>query len=236
MIYVVVGPTGVGKTKLSISLAKKTNAIVINADSMQIYKELNIGTAKITKEEMQDIPHYLFDIVSIKDDFNTYMYQQKGRELLSQYKDKNIVIVGGTGLYIKALLYDYTFNNKENKNKKLYNFKIIGLTTDREKLYNTINNRVDQMIKKGLIDEAKLLYKNNKNERALKQAIGYKELFKYFDGEITKEEAIEKIKQNSRHYAKRQYTFFNNQFDNIKWYNKEKITEEEILKDILCKK
>ena len=92
------------------------------------------------------------------------------------------------------------------------------------------------MIKNGLIDEARSLYKNNKNERALKQAIGYKELFKYFDGEITKEEAIEKIKQNSRHYAKRQYTFFNNQFDNIKWYNKEETKEEEILKDILCKK
>ena len=236
MIYVIAGPTGVGKTKLSISLAKKTNAIVINADSMQIYKELNIGTAKITKEEMQDIPHYLFDIVSIKDDFNTYMYQQKGRKLLEKYKDKNIVIVGGTGLYIKTLLYDYTFDNKENKNKKLYDFKIIGLTTKREKLYNTINNRVDQMIKNGLIDEARELYKNNKNERALKQAIGYKELFKYFDGEITKEEAIDKIKQNSRHYAKRQYTFFNNQFDNIKWYNKEENKEEEILKDILCKK
>lgn len=236
MIYVIAGPTGVGKTKLSISLAKQINAIVINADSMQIYKELNIGTAKITKEEMQDIPHYLFDIVSIKDDFNTYMYQQRGRKLLEKYKDKNIVIVGGTGLYIKTLLYDYTFDNIENKNKKLYNFKIIGLTTDREKLYNTINNRVDQMIKNGLIDEARSLYKKNKNERALKQAIGYKELFKYFDGEITKEEAIEKIKQNSRHYAKRQYTFFNNQFDNIKWYNKEETKEEEILKDILCKK
>lgn len=236
MIYVIAGPTGVGKTKLSISLAKQINAIVINADSMQIYKELNIGTAKITKEEMQDIPHYLFDIVSIKDDFNTYMYQQRGRKLLEKYKDKNIVIVGGTGLYIKTLLYDYTFDNIENKNKKLYDFKIIGLTTDREKLYNTINNRVDQMIKNGLIDEARSLYKKNKNERALKQAIGYKELFKYFDGEITKEEAIEKIKQNSRHYAKRQYTFFNNQFDNIKWYNKEETKEEEILKDILCKK
>lgn len=236
MIYVIAGPTGVGKTKLSISLAKQTNAIVINADSMQIYKELNIGTAKITKEEMQDIPHYLFDIVSIKDDFNTYMYQQRGRKLLEKYKDKNIVIVGGTGLYIKTLLYDYTFDNTENKNKKLYDFKIIGLTIDREKLYNTINHRVDQMIKNGLIDEARSLYKNNKNERALKQAIGYKELFKYFDGEITKEEAIEKIKQNSRHYAKRQYTFFNNQFDNIKWYNKEETKEEEILKDILCKK
>ena len=122
MIYVIAGPTGVGKTKLSISLAKQTNAIVINADSMQIYKELNIGTAKITKEEMQDIPHYLFDIVSIKDDFNTYMYQQRGRKLLEKYKDKNIVIVGGTGLYIKTLLYDYTVDNTENKNKKLYDF------------------------------------------------------------------------------------------------------------------
>lgn len=235
MIYVITGPTGVGKTKLSIMLAKQKNAIILNADSMQIYKELNIGTAKITEEEKEGIPHFLFNIKSITEDFNAYMYQQLGRKLLEKYKNKNIIIVGGTGLYIKSLLYDYTFDENENKNKKLYNFKIIGLTRDRENLYKIINKRVDLMIKQGLIEEAKTLYDLNIKTRALKTAIGYKELFEYFDKKTTLEEAIDKIKQNSRHYAKRQYTFFNNQFDNIKWYNVENLSFEEILEQIECK-
>ena len=233
MIYVILGPTGVGKTKLSIMLAKKKNAIIINADSMQIYKELNIGTAKITKEEMEGIPHYLFNIKSVKDDFNAYMYQQLGRQILNENKDKNIIIVGGTGLYIKALLYDYTFDKNNGKNKKLYKFKLIGLTRERNNLYNDINNRVDLMIKKGLLEETKNLYDKNIRTRVIKTAIGYKELYDYFDGKTTKEEAIEKIKQNSRHYAKRQYTFFNNQFDNIDWYNIEDLTFKEILQKII---
>ena len=129
MIYVITGPTCVGKTKLSVMLAKKINAIVLNADSMQVYKELNIGTAKIKEEEKENIPHFLFDIKSVTEDFNAFLYQEEGRKLLEKYKDKNIVIVGGTGLYIKSLLYDYTFDENENKNKKLYDFKIIGLTS-----------------------------------------------------------------------------------------------------------
>lgn len=232
MIYVVVGPTGVGKTKLSVMLAKKLDAVVFNADSMQVYKELNIGTAKIKKEEMEGVPHYLFDIVSISDEFNAFKYQQMGRELLDKFNDKNIVIVGGTGLYIKALLYDYTFDENENRNKKLYDFKIIGLTRDRTHLYQIINDRVDQMISNGLIEEAKSLFIKNYDKRALNTAIGYKEIFSYFKGELSKEEAIEKIKQNSRHYAKRQYTFFNNQFDNIKWYNVDDISLETIVYDM----
>ncbi len=224
MIYVVVGPTGVGKTKLSVMLAKKLDAVVFNADSMQVYKELNIGTAKIKEEEMEGVPHYLFDIVSVSDEFNAFKYQQMGRKLLNKFNDRNIVIVGGTGLYIKALLYDYTFDENENKNKKLYDFKIIGLTRDRDHLYQIINNRVDQMISNGLIDEARSLFVKNDDKRALNVAIGYKELFSYFKGELSKEEAIEKIKQNSRHYAKRQYTFFNNQFDDIKWYNVDEVS------------
>ena len=126
MIYVIAGPTGVGKTKLSIMLAKKLNGIIINADSMQVYKQLNIGTAKIKEEEKENIPHYLFDIVNVDEDFNAYLYQQKGRKLLEEFKDRNIIIVGGTGLYIKALLYDYTFDDNNNKNTKLYDFKIIA--------------------------------------------------------------------------------------------------------------
>ena len=232
MIYVVVGPTGVGKTKLSVMLAKKLDAVVFNADSMQVYKELNIGTAKIKKEEMEGVPHYLFDIVSISDEFNAFKYQQMGRQLLDKFNDKNIVIVGGTGLYIKALLYDYTFDENENRNKKLYDFKIIGLTRDRTHLYQIINDRVDQMISNGLIEEAKSLFIKNYDKRALNTAIGYKELFSYFKGDLSKEEAIEKIKQNSRHYAKRQYTFFNNQFNNIKWYNVDDISLETIVYDM----
>lgn len=232
MIYVVVGPTGVGKTKLSVMLAKKLDAVVFNADSMQVYKELNIGTAKIKKEEMEGVPHYLFDIVSISDEFNAFKYQQMGRQLLDKFNDKNIVIVGGTGLYIKALLYDYTFDENENRNKKLYDFKIIGLTRDRTNLYQIINDRVDQMISNGLIEEAKSLFIKNCDKRALNTAIGYKELFSYFKGDLSKEEAIEKIKQNSRHYAKRQYTFFNNQFNNIKWYNVDDISLETIVYDM----
>lgn len=235
MIYVITGPTGVGKTKLSIMLAKKLDAIIINADSMQVYKELNIGTAKIKEEEMENISHYLLGIRSINDDFNVYEYQQMGRAILDEYKDKNIIIVGGTGLYIKALLYDYKFDEEQVNIKKLYNFKIIGLTCDRQKLYQRINDRVDQMISLGLIEEAKSLYETAKKSRALNFAIGYKELFEYFDGNITKEEAIDKIKQNSRHYAKRQYTFFNNQFEDISWYDVDKLSFEDIIDKIIVK-
>ena len=234
MIYVVVGPTGVGKTKLSIMLAKKLDAIILNADSMQIYKELNIGTAKIKEEEKEGIPHYLFDIKNINEEYNAYLYQVDGRKIIDSNKNKNIIIVGGTGLYIKTLLFDYQFNNVGNPEKALYNFKIVGLTRNRDDLYKIINDRVDLMIKEGLVKEAKDLYDNKKESRALKTAIGYKELFEYFDGNISLEEAIDKIKQNSRHYAKRQYTFFNNQFENIKWYNIDETSFEEIVKDI-CK-
>ena len=114
MIYVICGPTGVGKTKLSILLAKKKNAIVLNADSMQVYKELNIATAKIKKNEMEGVPHYLFDIVSVKDEFNAYIYQKMGREILKNFKDRNIVIVGGTGLYADSLLDGVEFSKYEN--------------------------------------------------------------------------------------------------------------------------
>ena len=234
MIYVVLGPTGVGKTKLSISLAKKIkNSIIINADSMQVYKELNIGTAKIKEEEKENIPHFLFSIVSVKEDFNAYNYQVLGRNLLEKYKNKNIIIVGGTGLYIKALLYDYTFNGDENKNEKLYNFKLIGLTRNRKKLYKIIDERVDEMIDKGLLEEVKDLYDKGINTRAVNTAIGYKELYEYFNNKLSLDDAIDKIKKNSRHYAKRQYTFFNNQFKDINWYDVDSIGIEQIIKDIV---
>ena len=262
MIICIVGPTGIGKTKLSIELAKKYNAIIINGDSMQVYKELNIGTAKIKEEEKERIDQFLFDIKEPNEMYTVYDYQKDARQLLNQYKDKNIIIVGGTGLYIKAALYDYTFEEEEkneqfdnltnkelydlvlkkdknsdihinnrkrmirflnrsntinNKNKLLYNVKFIGLTTDRNILYERINNRVDKMFDEGLLEEVKSLYDKNINSKAVMTGIGYKEIYDYLNGNISLEDAKNLIKQRSRKYAKRQYTWFNNQM-NIKWF------------------
>ena len=268
-IIVIVGPTGVGKTKLIIELAKKLNAEIINADSMQVYKELNIGTAKITDEEKEKIPHYLFDIVKPTDMYTVYDYQKDARKVIDNIlsRGKRVIIVGGTGLYIKALLYDYEFqaenktydfsnmsntelldkinsynldinihinnrkrlertltkllNNNINANKsntKLYDFLAVGLTVSREKLYKIIDDRVDRMIDNGLVDEVKSFYDRGIRSKAINTGIGYKELYLYFDGKLELEDAINLIKKNSRHYAKRQYTFFNNQM-NIKWFN-----------------
>ena len=263
MILAVVGPTGVGKTKLSVELAKKYNAIIINNDAMQVYEKMNIGTAKPTVQEREDIPHYLLDCIDLNKNYTVFDYQKDARKLIEENKDKNIIFVGGTGLYLKATLFDYRFEeetesrdyenytndelyelvlkkdkntkihknnrqrlirflNKENidivEPKKLYNAIYIGLTTDRDNLYKRIDVRVDEMINSGLIDEVKEFYDNKVNSKAINTAIGYKELYKYFDGEISLEEAIDLIKKNSRHYAKRQYTWFNNQMS-IKWFN-----------------
>lgn len=268
-IIVITGPTGVGKTKMSIELAKRIDAEIINADSMQVYKDLNIGTAKITEKEKEGIPHHLFDIVEPTNMYTVYDYQKDARDIINDVlsRGKKVIIVGGTGLYIKALLYDYKFikedktydfskmsneeildkinsynldinlhiNNRKrlervltklyNNNMQtektdtvLYDFVVIGLTTTRDNLYKIIDNRVDKMIEDGLIDEVEELYKKNIHSKAINTGIGYKELYKYFDKEISLDEAISLIKKNSRHYAKRQYTFFNNQM-NIKWFN-----------------
>ena len=235
MIYAIIGPTGVGKTKLSIMLAKKLNAEIINCDSQQVYKELSIGVAKIKDEEKEEIIHHLIDNVSVLDNYSVYEYQTDARKILNKLlnEGKNVVIVGGTGLYLKALLYDYTFNDNTNKNKKLYDFKLIGLTRDRNNLYEIINNRVDQMINSGLENEVRALYDKGINSKVVNTAIGYKEFYSYFKGEITKEEAISLIKKRSRNYAKRQYTFFNNQFDSIEWFDVLKMSFEEILNTIL---
>lgn len=270
-IIVILGPTGVGKTKLSVELAKRLNGEIINADSMQIYKGLDIGTAKIKEEEKEGIPHHLFDIKEVREDYSIYNYQIDGRKVINDIikRGKTPIIVGGTGLYIKSLLYDYNLNYekesdtydtlsteelyskllemdknavvdknnrrrvirainyyKENNksisdnktNKLLYDVVFIGLTTDREKLYQIINSRVDKMINDGLINEVKKFFDEGIYSKPLINGIGYKELYKYFEKEISLEEAIEKIKQNSRRYAKRQYTFFNNQLP-VVWFN-----------------
>ena len=263
MILCVVGPTAVGKTKLSIELAKKYNAIIINCDAMQVYKGLDIGTAKVTKEEMEGIPHKLLDFVDVNYNYTVFDYQKDARAILKEYKDYNIIFVGGTGLYLKAALYDYRFSIdddnktydeytneelydmclKKDKNcnihvnnrkrlirflnkkdiinvepKPLYDIKVIGLTTDRETLYKKINERVDKMLELGLVNEVKKFYDLNIRSKALLTGIGYKEIYSYLDGKITLDEAIDLIKKNSRHYAKRQYTWFNHQM-NVKWFD-----------------
>ena len=238
MIYCIIGPTGVGKTKLSVMLAKKLNAEIINCDSMQVYKELNIGVAKATKEEQEGIKHHLLSIKSVNEDYSVFEYQKDARKLIDKFieEKKDVIVVGGTGLYLKALLYDYTFDEKNNKNKKLYDFKLIGLTRDRKILYENIDKRVDIMVKNGLLEEVKYLYDKNIRTRAINTAIGYKELYEYFDNNISLEDALDKIKQSSRRYAKRQYTFFNNQFDNIKYYDIDKISFDDIVLDIMKEK
>lgn len=263
MILCVVGPTAVGKTKLSIELAKKYNAIIINCDAMQVYKGLDIGTAKVTKEEMEGIPHKLLDFVDVNYNYTVFDYQKDARAILKEYKDHNIIFVGGTGLYLKAALYDYRFSIdddnktydeytneelydmclKKDKNcnihvnnrkrlirflnkkdiinvepKPLYDIKVIGLTTDRETLYKKINERVDKMLELGLVNEVKKFYNSNIRSKALLTGIGYKEIYSYLDGKITLDDAIDLIKKNSRHYAKRQYTWFNHQM-NVKWFD-----------------
>lgn len=269
-IIVITGPTAVGKTKLSIELAKKYNGEIINADAVQVYKDLDIGSAKVTEEEKENIPHHLFDIKDVNEEYTIYHYQKDCREKIKEILDRgNIpILVGGTGLYIKAALYDYklteeketnTYDNltteelynelleldkdiiidknnrrrlirainyyKENNksinnnvtNKLLYDCIFIGLTTDRKVLYDKINTRVDIMMKEGLLNEVKVFYEKGIRTKPLLNAIGYKEIYSYLDGNVSLEEAIDKIKQNSRHYAKRQYTFFNHQLP-VVWF------------------
>lgn len=284
-VIVITGPTAVGKTKLSIELAKRYNGEIINADAVQVYKGLDIGSAKVTEEEKEDIPHHLFDIKEVNEEYTIYHYQKDCRKLIKevQGRGKTPILVGGTGLYIKAALYDYklteeketnTYDNltdeelynklleldknividknnrrrlirainyyKENNksintnttNKLLYDAIFIGLTTDRRILYDKINSRVDIMIKEGLLNEVKVFYDKNIRTKPLLNAIGYREIYSYFDGNISLEEALNKIKQNSRHYAKRQYTFFNHQLP-VVWfetdYNNFNNTVEEVI-------
>ena len=281
-IIVIVGPTGVGKTSLSLSLAKNYNAEIINIDAMQIYKEMNIGTAKIM--DTKGIPHHLLSIRSVSEPYSVYEYQKDARKILDEFikNNKNVIIVGGSGLYVKALLYDYKFDvendnnqydnlsnediyteikelnnevdihinnrkrlvrmlNKLKNNNKLDNngdtllydnVYFIGLSTDRTTLYKRIDERVDEMVKEGLIEEVKSLYDKNINTIPINTAIGYQELYKYFDSKISKEDAIDLIKKNSRHYAKRQYTWFNNKM-NIKWFDVDFNNFENTIKEVI---
>lgn len=268
-IIVIVGPTGVGKTKLSIELAKKFDAEIINGDSVAIYKRLDIGSAKPSIEEREGIPHHLIDVRDVNEEYTVYDYQKDLREKITEIssRGKRVIIVGGTGLYIKAGLYDYNFvpsssnntydeltneeilerinkynlkkvpdkNNRRrlvrllnkleneeeitnNKDKPLYNIKVVGLTTDRSILYERINKRVDTMVENGLLNEIDSLKEFYPKSRILNSGIGYKEFADYLFNDKDLETVLEEIKQDSRRYAKRQYTFFRHQFD-TNWFD-----------------
>ena len=281
-VIVVIGPTSVGKTKMGVALAKKLNGEVISGDSMQIYRQMDIGTAKVTIEEMEGVTHHCIDILDPKDQYSVHDFQQTVRKQITEITNRGHVpiIVGGTGLYIKAALYDYTFSEMENNhdeiNKKykdytneqlyahlkqideesakilhfnnrrrvlraieiyeqtgqkksemineqehicLYDAYFVGLTLPRELLYERINLRVDLMMKNGLQGEMESLIKQGlTRENQSMKAIGYKEWFDYFEGKCDLNEVSENIKKHSRQYAKRQYTWFKNQFD-VHWYD-----------------
>ena len=271
-IICVVGPTATGKTKVSIELAHLLNAVILNVDSTQVYKEPLIATAKIKESEKEGIEHFLFDLVSLNDEYTLFDYQKDGRKLIDKFikEDRNIIIVGGSGLYLKALLYDYkleetttkrvdysSYSNEELKSmadkidinnnihvnnrqrleryityynitgntikktddilNKVYDFELIGLEAPREEIYKRCDDRVEEMFNEGLLDEAKSLY--DKNLKYFKNIIGYRELDKYFKAQITLDEAKIEMKKNTRHYAKRQFTWFKNQMKDITWFN-----------------
>lgn len=283
-LIVIVGPTAVGKTALSLELAKKFNGEIVSGDSMQIYRQLNIGTAKATPEEQAVAPHHMIDIADPAEHYSAARFVREAQAAIADIADrgKMPILVGGTGFYVQALLgdrpladvdditdeafvekwtaiayeqgeavvrdalreldpvsearilpgqirrlvrallvSDHTgkpFSEQQPETKRLYDAYIIGLTTDRPVLYDRINTRVDAMIANGLLEEARIAATLPEDSTA-KKAIGYKELFGYLEGVETLEEASEALKQASRRYAKRQMTWFNNQFTDIHWYD-----------------
>ena len=290
----IAGATGVGKTDLSIRLAKKIDAEIISADASQIYKELDIGTAKITDEEMQGVKHYMIDVASPGEDYSVGDFERDVNNILNENScknGKNIIIAGGTGLYIRSitdgfaklpskdekirkelesksldelqetlkkldeksyeeidlsnklrlvraievcLLTGGKFSELRTRNVKNndYDFLKIFLTRNRDELYDRINRRVEIMIAKGLVEEAKKVYNKYTEELHKISSIGYKELFMHFDGKITLDEAVEEIKKESRRYAKRQMTWFRKEKDYI-ICNLSEMSENEALDEIL---
>lgn len=281
-VIAIVGPTAVGKTSLSIDLAKRFNGEIISGDSMQVYRTLDIGTAKVTTEEMAGIPHYLIDVQDITEKYSAADFQAAARQKIAEIyqRGKLPIVVGGTGLYIQSLLWNYKLGNDNqqedpmlrekyaafaeehgkqalweklaavdplaaekihfNNLKKvvralevyqltgrsilspketpelLYDAYLIGLDTDRELLYQRINQRVDLMLQQGVLKEAEQLFAFKDQQAA--QGIGYKEFFPYFEGHISLEQAIEDVKQQSRRYAKRQLTWFRNRMP-VHWFD-----------------
>ena len=287
-VLVIVGPTAVGKTALSIELAKEFSGEIISGDSLQIYRNLDIGTAKVTKEEARGIPHYLIDVKEATESYSAFEFKEEAEKNISRLKEENKlpIIAGGTGMYIQSLLFDFQLGTpEENKeaqkirsywenfakekgkeilwqyleekdplaaasihmnnekrviraievfektgksilqqqnidfkdlNEAQYDTKIIGLETDRELLYQRINERVDLMMANGLLEEARFVF--SLGETQASQGIGYKEFFPYFRGDMDLETCIEKVKQHSRQYAKRQLTWFKNRMS-VEWYD-----------------
>lgn len=275
-VIVIVGPTASGKTSLSIELAKKINGEIVSCDSMQIYKDMDIGSAKPTQEEMQGIKHYLIDVVSPAERFSVAEYKKQAEKAIEEIlsKGKVPIVIGGTGLYADSLIYGIEYqeiefdekyrkaleiqaqtddglemlynqakrideeaikkiseNDKKRiirvleiyhqtgktkteleaesrKNEVKYDYKVFAINMDRQVLYDRINRRVDIMIENGLIQEVENLLKKYKQFPTAMQGLGYKEVVQYFNKELTKEEMIDKIKQETRRYAKRQLTWF----------------------------
>ncbi len=301
-LVILTGPTAVGKSKLSIELAKRLGGEIISADSMQVYKYMNIGTDKISKNKMGGVPHHLIDFLEPTEDFNVFMFQKLVKEKISEISARGNVpiLVGGTGFYIQAVLYDIDFtetdenngyrtllekraanegahvlfeelkkvdpesaniihennvkrviraleyykktgkpiseHNKEQHEKSSpYDFRYFVLTDDRKTLYSRIDKRVDQMIKDGLVEEVKDLEKLNIPKTATSmQSLGYREIIGYLDGEYDLERAVYLIKLNTRHFAKRQLTWFRRERDVI-WIDKNDFNHDDelILKEMI---
>lgn len=295
-LIILTGPTSVGKTALSIALAKAVNGEIISADSMQVYRHMNIGTAKIFPEQMQGVPHYLIDELEPEEEFNVVLFQQLAKKYIEQIyaKNKLPILVGGTGFYIQAVLYDIDFTENEadqsyrkeleqllivqgaeylhsllmevdadsaaiihpNNSKRViralefarltgdkisehnreqrsktspYQFCYFVLNKDRAKLYETINQRVDLMLQDGLLEEVKeLSRKGYTRDLVSMQGLGYKELLAYMSDECSLSEAVELLKRDTRHFAKRQLTWFKREKE-VLWLNKEDFTDEEAL-------
>ncbi|TKD72606.1 tRNA (adenosine(37)-N6)-dimethylallyltransferase MiaA [Pseudalkalibacillus hwajinpoensis] len=292
-LVTVLGPTAVGKTKTSIELAKALNGEIISGDSMQIYRGMDIGTAKVTTEEMDGIPHYLIDIKNPTDNFSAAEFQKLATDLVTDInrRGKVAIIAGGTGLYVKAVTHQYAFseakedpeyreklerladeegavafhsrlkeidpisydrihpNNVRRVIRALevyhvtgepvstskddlpehspYNLVNVGLTMDRDLLYDRINRRVDLMMEGGLLEEARGLHASGVLECQSVQAIGYKEIYRFIEGRVSYEEAVNELKQNSRRYAKRQLTWFRHQME-LDWFDMTEDREEKI--------
>lgn len=293
-LIILTGPTSVGKTSLSIALAKAVNGEIISADSMQVYRTMDIGTAKISHEQMQGVPHHLIDVLDPEEDFNVVRFQQLAKEAMEQIyaKSKIPILVGGTGFYIQAVLYDIDFtvndsdtnyreeleqllmeqggeylhellkkvdpgsaaaihpnnskrviralefarltgdkiseHNKEQRQKESpYQFCYFVLNKERSRLYETIDQRVDQMLQEGLLSEVQALAnKGYTRDLVSMQGIGYKEILAYLEDKYTLEEAILILKRDTRHFAKRQLTWFKREKDVI-WVDKDGFSSEE---------
>lgn len=292
-LVTVLGPTAVGKTKTSIELAKALDGEVISGDSMQIYRDMDIGTAKVTTEEMEGIPHHLIDIKDPTDSFSAAEFQELATDLVADInrRGKVAVIAGGTGLYVKSVTHQYAFS--EAKEDAVYRAKLerlaeeegavvfhsrlkeidpvsyenvhpnnvrrviralevyhvtgepvsaskdalkehspyhlvnVGLTMDRDLLYDRINRRVDLMMDAGLLEEARALHAEGVRDCQSVQAIGYKEIYRFIDGRVSYEDAVNELKQNSRRYAKRQLTWFRHQME-MDWFDMTNDREEKI--------